>query len=93
MMSSGPQSSLSASSMLVPAVFLVWRKMNLCSCERIIGGGKLLEVIAGLLGAGGPNDGRISAKNGEAERGNARHSDAAWKRLVERLGLTPPQPL
>ena len=36
MMSSGPQSWLSASSMLVPAVFLVLRKMNWCSCEMIM---------------------------------------------------------
>jgi len=35
-MSSGPHSWLSASSMLVPAVFLVFKKMNLCSCEMII---------------------------------------------------------
>jgi hypothetical protein len=34
-MSSDPQSCLRASSILVPPVFLVLRKMNLCSCEMI----------------------------------------------------------
>src|SRR5262245_24051569 len=36
MMSSGPHSCRSASSTLVPAVFRVLRKMNLCSCEMIM---------------------------------------------------------
>ncbi len=34
-MSSGPQNLLKANSMLVPAVFLVLRKMNWCSCDTI----------------------------------------------------------
>jgi hypothetical protein len=33
----GPQSSDNAASIAVPAVFLVFRKMNLCSCETITG--------------------------------------------------------
>ena len=36
MTSSGPHSSLKASSILVPAVFLVLRKMNLCAWETIM---------------------------------------------------------
>jgi hypothetical protein len=35
--SDGPQSSDSAASMAVPAVFFVFRKMNLCSWEMIKG--------------------------------------------------------
>ena len=35
-MSSGPHNCRSASSTLVPAVFLVFKKMNLCSCEMIM---------------------------------------------------------
>src|SRR5687767_1523257 len=36
MTSSGPQSSDSAASIAVPAVFFVLMKMNLCACDTII---------------------------------------------------------
>jgi len=48
--------------MLVPAVFLVRRKMNLCSRERIHCGRKLQEVVAGLLQAAGLKVENLSKK-------------------------------
>src|SRR5262245_61780060 len=69
MMSSGPHNWRSASSTLVPAVFRVFRKMNLCSCEKIMqvapsarGSGEVCRPLsrAALIGAGPPASAGLS---------------------------------
>src|SRR5690349_3738505 len=53
MTSSGPHSSLKASSMLVPAVFLVLRKMNLWVWETIMPSPRQASAKANLFAKGG----------------------------------------